>query len=242
MSNIIVVASGKGGAGKTMCSANLGAKLAQKKKKVALIDMDLGLRNLDLCLGLENRVVYDVADVMSGICRIKQALIKDRRFENLYLIAAAFDRTKVDLTGQDVKLLCDKLCEKFDYIIIDSPSGLGEGFELAAAAANTALIVTTPEYCSIRTADKMDKLLKNMGIINRAYVVNKAKAELMGQGVVPSITEMSDMLKLPMLGVIQYDENIHIASNNGTPVVLQKGSYIEENFDNIADRLVEFIK
>lgn len=242
MSNIILVASGKGGVGKTMFSANLGAKLAQKGHKVVLIDMDFGLRNLDICMGLENRVVYDLSDVLSGMCRIKQALIKDRRFENLYLISAAFDKGKTDITPKHIQILCEKLEDRFDYIILDAPAGIGEGFELASAAAEIAIIITTPEYVSLRTADSLDKLLVKSGISKRYYVINKIKIDLIERGVVPGIGEISDILKPEMLGAVQYDENIHIAYNNGTPVVLREGSYIERNFNNIAERLIEISK
>ncbi|MGN0710837.1 MAG: septum site-determining protein MinD [Anaerovoracaceae bacterium] len=239
MGKVILIASGKGGVGKTVFAANAGAELAQKGYKVVLIDMDMGLRNLDLCLGLENKVVYDVADALTGLCRIKQALIRDRRFEGLYLISAAQHRDKGDLTPLHMKILCEKLKEKFDYIVIDAPAGLGDGLELAAAGADTGVIITTPEHVGIRDADTMDRVLKDLGIHNRMYVVNKVKAELMNMGVVPTIGEINEALKLYMAGIIQYDDNIHIAANNGIPVVLKKDTYIEENFGHIVDRIIE---
>lgn len=242
MGNIIVVASGKGGVGKSMFSVNLGATLAQKGKKVVLIDMDWGLRNLDIYLGLENRAVYDVADVMSGICRVKQALIKDRRFDGLHLIAAAFDKDKVNVDRKMMVEFCEKLKDSFDYIILDAPPGLGEGFELAASAAEIAIIITTAEHVSLRTADSLDKILQKSGVKKRLCIVNKVKFDLIGKGILPSVTQISDILKPPMLGIIQYDENIHISTNKGVPVVLKKSSYIADNFVNIADRLDEFNK
>ncbi len=239
MSSIILIASGKGGVGKTMLAANLGAKLAQKGKKVVLIDMDLGIRSLDICLGLENRVVYDLSDILSGLCRIKQALIKDRRFDDFYLISAMYDKEKVEITPLHMKVLCERLKERFDYIIFDAPGGIGEGFELAAKVADTAIIVTTPEYVALRAADNLDAILLKKGIKNRMYVVNKIKKDLIEVGAFPSITKISGMLKPQMLGAIQYDDNIHIAYNNGIPIVLKENSYIEENFNNIANRLME---
>ena len=159
MGNVIVVASGKGGVGKTMFTANMGAKLAQKGNKVVLIDMDLGLRSLDICLGLENRVVYDLSDILSGLCRIKQALIKDRRFGEFYIISATYNTEKVDITPIHMKVLCERLKEKFDYIIFDAPAGVGSGLELAMSVADLAIIVTTPEYVSLRAADNLDSIM-----------------------------------------------------------------------------------
>ncbi|MGP1570316.1 MAG: septum site-determining protein MinD [Eubacteriales bacterium] len=239
MSNIIAVASGKGGVGKTMFAANIGAKLAQKGNKVVLIDMDLGLRSLDICLGLENRVVYDLSDILSGLCRIKQALIKDRRFGDFYLISAAYDKKKVDITPMHIKVLCDRLKEKFDYIIFDAPAGIGEGLELAATVADIAVIVTTPEYVAIRAADNLDAKLVEKGVKKRAYVVNKIKCNLIELGELPSITDISNLLKPQMIGAIQYDESIHISYNSGVPIVLDSSSYIESNFNNIANRLMQ---
>ena len=242
MGNVIVVASGKGGVGKTMFTANMGAKLAQKGNKVVLIDMDLGLRSLDICLGLENRVVYDLSDILSGLCRIKQALIKDRRFGEFYLISATYNTEKVDITPLHMKVLCERLKEKFDYIIFDAPAGVGSGLELAMSVADLAIIVTTPEYVSLRAADNLDSIMLRNGIKKRVYVVNKIKVDLIEMGMLPSITEIRSILKPPMLGAIQYDDNIHIAYNNGTPIVLRENSYIERNFDKIVDRLIETVK
>ncbi len=241
MGKVILVASGKGGVGKTIFTVNIGAELAQQGYKVVLVDMDMGLRNLDLCLGLENKVVYDIADALTGLCRIKQALIRDKRFEELYFISAAHNKNKGDLTPLHVKILCEKLKEKFDYIIIDAPAGIGDGLKLAAAGADNAVIVTTPEYASVRDADAADRALTELGVQNRMCVVNKVKAELMNMGILPDIREISELLKPYMAGIIQYDDNIHIAANNGIPLVLKKDTYIQENFRNIARRVTEHL-
>ena len=239
MGKVILIASGKGGVGKTVFASNAGAKLAQEGYKVVLIDMNMGLRNLDICLGLENKVVYDVADVMSGVCRIKQALIKDRRFPELYLMSAPQNRQKAEITPLHMKVLCNKLRRNFDYIIVDAPAGIDEGFSIAAAGADAAVIITVPEYAAVRDADAVDQLLLSMGIVKRTYVINKVMANLICSGLVPSIDEIAEVMRPDMSGIIQYDENIHVAANNGLPIVYKEGTYIEKNFKKILDRVIE---
>lgn len=239
MGKVILIASGKGGVGKTFFTANAGAKLAQEGYKVVLIDMNMGLRSLDICLGLENRVVYDVVDVLTGTCRIRQALIKDKRFPELYLMAASQNAQKAEITPLHMKVLCRKLKKNFDYILIDSPAGIGEELAVAAAGADAAVILTVPEYAAIRDADALDQVLLGLGIKKRTYVINKVIANLISSGLVPSIEEIAETLRPPMAGLIQYDENIHIASNNGVPIVYKEGTYIEENFKKIMERIIE---
>ncbi len=240
MSEVILVTSGKGGTGKSTFTANMGAVLAQQGHSVVLIDMDMGMRNLDLYLGLENRVVYDVSDVVNGVCRIKQALIKDKRFESLYLMPSPPHRDDGTVTPLHMKVLCEKLKESFEYILIDSPPGIDDGFVLAAAGADKAVILTLPEFAAIRDADMVDTTLLSLGISKRLCVVNKVVAELMGTGLVPSINEISQMMKPEIAGFIQYDENILVATNNGLPIVCKRDSYITENFRNIANRIIAF--
>lgn len=239
MGKVILIASGKGGVGKTVFTSNAGAKLAQEGYKVVLIDMNLGLRSLDICLGLENKVVYDVTDVLTGVCRIKQALVRDRRFPELYMMAAPQSRNKAEITPLHMKVLCRKLRKNFDYIIIDAPAGIGEDLAIAGAGADTAVIVTVPEYAAIRDADALDQVLLSIGIKNRTYVINKVMANLIYTGLVPGISEIAETLRPPMAGIIQYDENIHIAANNGLPIVYKEGTYIEKNFRKILDRIIE---
>ncbi len=239
MGKVILIASGKGGVGKTVFASNAGAKLAQQGYKVVLIDMNMGLRNLDICLGLENKIVYDVADVLSGVCRIKQALIKDRRFPELYLMSAPQNKQKTEITPLHMKVLCNKLKRNFDYIIIDALTGIDEGLTLAAAGADSAVIVTVPEYAAVRDADALDQLLLEMGITKRMYVINKVMANLMGTGLIPSISEIAESMRPDMAGIIQYDENIHLAANNGLPIVYKEGTYIEKNFCKILERIIE---
>ena len=238
MAKSYLIASGKGGTGKSMTSVNLGYTLAQEGKKVVLIDLDMGMRCLDLYLGLENNIVYDISDVLHGVCRIKQALVKDRRYPNLYLIAASPKRTDGEITPLHLKVLCDKLKEKFDYIIIDAPAGNEDNLVIASAGADEAIIVMTPEYSSIRDADIMLKQLNQLGIKDVSCIVNRVNQELIKDGYAPSLTEIDRQLKMNVLGVIQEDENIHISTNIGVPIACKEGTYIKQNFANIVERLL----
>jgi septum site-determining protein MinD len=237
MGKVIAIVSGKGGVGKTMFAANLGGILSQSGNKVVLVDMDMGLRNLDICLGLENRVVYDIADIINGVCRIKQALIRDRRFPELYLIAAPQNLEKVKINPTNIKSVFEKLAESFDYVIVDGPAGIEEGLLNAISGADLGIIVTTTEFAAIRDADKVDKVLIENGLTNRKVIVNKLKGELISNGVMPSITEVSKLLRPDIIGYIQEDDNIQVATNNGTPIVLKTATYIYDNFKKIMERL-----
>ena len=241
MGKVILIASGKGGTGKTLFAANIGTLLALRNKKVLLIDMDLGLRNLDLYLGLENKVVYNIMDVLSGVCGIKKALIKDKRFEALYLMAASPYKDNRDITPLHMQVLCERLKNEFDYIIIDAPAGIGDSFEIAAAAADIAVIITEAEYASVRDADVVENKLRDMGITNVCCVINKVNAELMSIGAVPNIADITSKLHMKMIGFIQYDDNVYIATNKGVPIVFKPGTYIEKNFSNILDRIIDEI-
>lgn len=234
MEKVFAVTSGKGGTGKTMFAVNFGATLAKQGKKVVLIDLDLGLRNLDLYFGLENRVVFDVYDVLNGVCRIKQALIRDPRFKGLYLMAASPGRSDGTLTPLHMRILCRKLKAEFDYCIIDAPSGMDDGLVLAVAGADAAILVINPDYSSLRDGDNLDRELVSLGIHKRYLVVNNADAELMSRGYAPKPAEIVSMLKPEPAGIIQADQNIHISTNLGIPIVLKEGTYIEENFKRIA--------
>lgn len=238
MGQVISIISGKGGTGKSFFAANMGALLAMNGKSVVLIDMDMGMRSLDIYMGLENRIVYNIMDVLSGICRIKQAMIKDKRFKSLYLMSAAPPRDHRDITGMHMKVLCDKLKDDYDYIIIDGPTGVDEGLDLAAGPSDVAVIITEPEAASIRDADIVDRQLSKMGVKKRYCVVNKVKAELMAMGAVPSLRDITDGLRIKMAGFIQYDDNMLISNNKGVPIVLKLGTYIEKNFTKIVKRIV----
>ena len=238
MVKVFLIASGKGGTGKTMFAANFGATLAKRGNSVVILDLDLGLRNLDLYFGLENNVVYDVYDVLTGVCRIKQALIKDKRFEELYVMAASPSRDDGTLTPLHMQVLCEKLKNTYDYVIIDAPSGIDDGLVLSAAGTDEAIIVTMPEYSALRDADTLDRELLKLGIKNRYVVLNKVIAEMMSSGFAPRLREITTIMRPPLAGVIQFDENIQISTNLGVPIVLKDGTYIQENFDKITDRIL----
>ena len=239
MGKVILVSSGKGGTGKTMFTVNMGAVLARSGSRVMLLDMDMGLRNMDIYLGMENKVVYNIMDVLSGICRIKKAMIKVDGFSTLYFMAASPRKDGRDLTPLHMEVLCSKLKKFFDYIIIDCPAGIGDMFDAAAITADKAVIVTEPEVASLRDADAADRYLREKKVQDISIVVNKVKVDLMKAGFVPDISQIIEMFKTPVAGLIQYDENIHISTNLGIPIVCKEGTYIDDNFRQIVSRVIQ---
>ena len=219
MSEVIVVTSGKGGVGKTTTSANVGTGLAKLNKKVVLIDTDIGLRNLDVVMGLENRIVYNLVDVVEGNCRIKQALIKDKRYPNLYLLPSAQTRDKTSVSPDQMKKLIDELKEEFDYIILDCPAGIEQGFKNAIAGADRALVVTTPEVSAIRDADRIIGLLEANEIKRTDLIVNRIRMDMVKKGDMMSLDDVVDILSINLIGAVPDDENIVISTNNGEPHV-----------------------
>ncbi len=219
MSEVIVVTSGKGGVGKTTTSANVGTGLAKLDKKVVLIDTDIGLRNLDVVMGLENRIVYNLVDVIEGNCRIKQALIKDKRYPNLYLLPSAQTRDKAAVTPEQMKKLTEELREDFDYILLDCPAGIEQGFKNAIAGADRALIVTTPEVSAIRDADRIIGLLEANEIKRIDLIVNRVRMDMVKRGDMMSIADVVDILAVDLIGAVPDDENIVISTNQGEPLV-----------------------
>ena len=219
MSEVIVVTSGKGGVGKTTTSANVGTGLAQLNKKVVLIDTDIGLRNLDVVMGLENRIVYNLVDVVEGNCRVKQALIKDKRYPNLYLLPTAQTRDKTAVSPEQMKALIDELREEFDYIILDCPAGIEQGFKNAIAGADRALVVTTPEVSAIRDADRIIGLLEANELKRTDLIVNRVRMDMVSRGDMMSIDDVVDILSINLIGAVPDDENIVISTNNGEPLV-----------------------
>lgn len=218
MCEVIVVTSGKGGVGKTTTSANIGTGLAALGKRVVMIDTDIGLRNLDVVLGLENRIVYNLIDVVEGNCRYKQALIKDRNYSNLFLLPCAQTRDKTAVSPEQIIKLVDDIRQDYDYIIIDCPAGIEQGFKNAIAAADRAVIVTTPEVSAIRDADRVIGLLEAYGIERQHLIINRIRYDMVRKGNMMSADDVVDILAVDLLGVIADDEEIVISTNKGEPV------------------------
>lgn len=238
MGEVIVVTSGKGGVGKTTTTANIGAGLASyKSRKVVMIDADIGLRNLDVVMGLENRIVYDLVDVANGLCRMKQALIKDKRFDNLYLLPAAQTRDKTAVSPEQMKELCDRLREDFDFVLLDCPAGIEQGFRNAIAGANRAIIVTTPEVSAVRDADRIVGLLEAAELGNPKLIVNRIKPDMMRHGDMLNIEDIIDVLAIDLLGVVPEDDQIVISTNHGEPVIMSEMSRAGQAYRNITQRL-----
>ena len=218
MCEVIVITSGKGGVGKTTTSANIGTGLAQLRKKVVLVDTDIGLRNLDVVMGLENRIVYNLVDVVEGSCRYRQALIKDKNTPNLYLLPSAQTKDKSAVTPEQMRKLVEELKEEFDYVILDCPAGIEQGFQNAIAAADRALVVTTPEVSSIRDADRIIGLLEANSIHKIDLIVNRIRMDMVKRGEMMSIDDVVEILAVDLIGAIPDDENIVISTNQGQPL------------------------
>lgn len=235
---VITITSGKGGVGKTTATANLGAALALLKKKVVAIDADIGLRNLDVVMGLENRIVYDLVDVVEGFCRLRQAMIKDKRLEELYLIPAAQTRDKTAVSPTDMIAICDQLRPDFDFVLIDSPAGIEQGFKNATAPADQVVIVTTPEVSAVRDADRIVGLVDAEEKGPARLIINRVKPEMMKRGDMLSTSDVVGLLAIELIGIVPEDEKILISTNRGTPAVLEDKSLAGRAFNNIAQRLL----
>ena len=219
MSEVIVITSGKGGVGKTTTTANIGTGLAKLGKKVVMIDTDIGLRNLDVVMGLENRIVYNLVDVVEGNCRLKQALIKDKRYSNLFLLPSAQTRDKSAVSPEQMRKLVDELRKDFDYILLDCPAGIEQGFKNAIAGADRAIIVTTPEVSAIRDADRIIGLLEAEELKKIELVINRIRMDMVKRGDMMSVEDVVDILAIDLIGVVPDDESIVIATNEGEPLV-----------------------
>lgn len=219
MGEVIVITSGKGGVGKTTTTSNIGIGLSQLGKKVIVIDTDLGLRNLDVVMGLENRIVYNLVDVIEGSCRLKQALIKDKRFPELYLLPSAQTKDKTSVSPEQMRKLIADVKEEFDYILLDCPAGIEQGFENAIAGADRAIIVTTPEVSAIRDADRIIGLLETHGIKKNDLIINRLRIDMVKRGDMMSVDDVTEILAINLLGVIPDDEQVVIATNQGEPIV-----------------------
>lgn len=237
MSEVIVVTSGKGGVGKTTTVANIGTGLAALGKKVVLVDTDIGLRNLDVVLGLENRIVYNLVDVIEGNCRLKQALIRDKRYPELYLLPSAQTRDKTSVTPEQMKKLCDELKNQFDYIILDCPAGIEQGFKNAIAGADKALVVTTPEVSAIRDADRIIGLLEADNLRDIHLIINRLRMDMIRRGDMMSVEDVVDILAVPLIGTIPDDETVVIATNQGEPLA-GKSNICGQAYANICRRIL----
>ncbi len=237
MSKVFVVTSGKGGVGKTTTTANIGTALAMDGHKVVLLDADIGLRNLDLIMGLENRVVYDLVNVIEGKCRLKQALIKDKRHKDLYMLPAAQTRDKDAVSAEQMKNLCDELRKEFDYILIDCPAGIEQGFKNAIAGADEAIVITTPEVSSVRDADRIIGLLEANEIREPQIIVNRVRIDMVKTGNMMSVEDIVELLATKLLGVVPDDQDIIITSNKGEPAAINTKSRVGTAYKNIAQRI-----
>jgi septum site-determining protein MinD len=239
MQEVIVVTSGKGGVGKTTTTANLGVGFALSGKNVVLIDTDIGLRNLDVVLGLENRIVFDLVDVVTGVCRPRQAIIKDKRFEGLHLLPAAQTRDKDAVSQDDMRKLCDELKKDFDVILIDCPAGIEQGFKNAIAAADRALVVTTPEVSAVRDADRIIGLLSANEVQDVSLIVNRIRIDMVKKGNMMNIDDILEILAIKLIGIVPDDENIIISTNKGEPIVTDHKSRAGQAYRNIVKRLLD---
>jgi septum site-determining protein MinD len=246
MGRIIVITSGKGGVGKTTCTANLGTALARNGHSVALMDADFGLRNLDLLLGLENRVVYTALEVLAGQCRLEQALVRDKRQNDLVLLPAAQNRNKDAVTPEQMKQLAYALTKKYDFVLIDCPAGIEMGFQNAIAAADEAIVVTTPEISAVRDADRVIGLLEANRIKNVRLILNRIRPAMVQANDMMSVSDVQEILSIPLLGIIPDDEKVIVATNRGEPLVLsEEESLSKMAMNNIVQRIegksVEFL-
>lgn len=233
---IIVVTSGKGGVGKTTATASIGAALALDGKRTAVVDMDIGLRNLDVVMGLENRIVFNIVDAVKGKCRLNQAAIKDRKIDNLFLIPASQSDNKDVLTPEGMVRFSKKLREEFDYTLMDCPAGIERGFENSVAAADEAVVICTPEVSSVRDADRVIGLLYSRSITPK-LVVNRIVPWMVEKGDMLSHEDVVDVLSVELIGLVEMDDQVVVSTNTGVPLVMQKGSKAGEAFRRIAMRL-----
>ncbi len=238
MGEVIVITSGKGGVGKTTTTANIGTGLALQGKKVVLIDTDIGLRNLDVVMGLENRIVYDLVDVVEGTCRVKQALIKDKRYDGLYLLPAAQTRDKSAVKPEQMMKLCQELKNEYDYIIVDCPAGIEQGFKNAIAGADRAVVITTPEVSAVRDADRIIGLLEANELRNPKLLINRVRPDMVKRGDMMSIDDIIDILAINLIGVVPDDEKIIVSTNKGEPAVTDGKSQAGQAYRNITKRLM----
>jgi len=235
---VITITSGKGGVGKTTTTANLGVALALAGKRVVTIDADIGLRNLDVVMGLENRIVYDLVDVVEERCRLRQAMIRDKRLSGLYLIPAAQTRDKTAISPEDMVRVCDQLRPDFDYVLVDSPAGIERGFQNAVAPADEITIVTTPEVAAVRDADRIIGLLEAEEKNTPRLIINRFKPDMVRRGDMLGTSDVIEVLAIELVGIVPEDEGIIISTNRGMPAALDEKALAGQAFRNIARRIM----
>lgn len=238
MGEAIVVTSGKGGVGKTTTTANLGTALALQDKKVCLIDTDIGLRNLDVVMGLENRIIYDIVDVVQERCKTKQALITDKRFDCLHVLPAAQTSDKSEVTPEAIRIIVEELKQDYDYVVIDCPAGIEQGYKNAVAGADKAIVVTTPEKSSVRDADRIIGLLEQEDIESPKLVINRIRNHMMKNGDMLDVDEIVSILAIDLLGIIIDDDAVLKAANSGEPVAMKPDTKASIAYRNIARRIL----
>ena len=235
---VITVTSGKGGVGKTTGVANLGVSLALEGKRVVVLDADIGLRNLDVVMGLENRIVYDIVDVVEGRCRLPQALVKDRRLADLRLLPAAQTRDKTAVSPEQMVRLCEELRQDSHFVLIDSPAGIEQGFRNAIAGADEIIIVTTPEVAAVRDADRIIGLIEAADKRSPRLIINRIKPDMVRRGDMLATQDVTEILAIQLMGIIPEDENMIISVNKGVPIALDGKSRSGLAFRNIARRIL----
>lgn len=238
MGESIVITSGKGGVGKTTTTANIGTALAMAGKKVCLVDTDIGLRNLDVVMGLENRIIYDVVDVVTKQCRLDQALVKDKRFEHLFMLPASQTKDKSALEPEAFKEIIAQLKSQFDFVLIDCPAGIEHGFQIAIAGADKAIVVTSPELPSVRDADRVIGLLEAAKIYGPKLVITRIRPHLVRQGDMLDVDEIAAVLAIDLLGIVPDDETVIASSNRGEPAVMHPSTRVAIAYRNISRRIL----
>jgi septum site-determining protein MinD len=235
---VVTITSGKGGVGKTTATANVGVALAMYGQRVVVVDADIGLRNLDVMMGLENRIVYDLVDVVEKRCRLRQALVRDKRLEELYLLPTAQTRDKSAVSAEDMIRLCDQLREAHDFLLVDSPAGIEQGFRNALAPADEVIIITNPEIAAVRDADRVIGLIEAEGKGPSSLIINRIKPDLVNRGDMMETATVVELLAVDLIGIVPEDETVITAANTGRPVAFSDNSVAGRAFHNIARRLL----